>query len=187
MGGFCRTVAISVGGFCRTAAISVGGFCRTAAISVGGFCRTAAISVGGLSATLSTTTAAIGSMESFSPESESITAYLGRVQLYLSANAITEDRHMPVLLSLIGSKTYALLRSLVALAKPGDKSFAELTRCLTDHYDPKPLVIAECFHFNQRIQSAWDSISEYMAELKRLAANCDFGQRLEEALRDRLV
>ena len=78
--------------------ISVGGFCRTAAISVGGFCRTAAIS--GLSAILSAAMAAIGSMETFSPESESITVYLERVQLYLSANAIAEDRQMPVQLTL---------------------------------------------------------------------------------------
>ena len=182
MDGFCRTAVISVGGFCKTAAISVGGFCRTAMISVGGFYRTAVIS--GLSATLSTVMAAIGSMESFS---ESITVYLESVQLYLSTNAITEDRHVPVLLSLIGSKTNALLRSLVAPAKPGDKSFAELTRCLTDHFDPKPLVIAERFHFNQRTQSGGESVSEYVAELKRLAANCDFSQRLEEALRDRLL
>ena len=85
-------------------------------------------------------------------------------------------------LSFIGSKMYAFLRSLVAPAKPGDKSFAELTRCLTDHLDPKPLVIAECFHFNQRIQSGRESVSEYVAEIKQLAAECDFGQRLEEAL-----
>ena len=85
-------------------------------------------------------------------------------------------------LSLIRSKTYAFLRSLVAPAKPGDKSFAELTRCLTDHFHPKPLVIAERFHFNQRIQSGRESVSEYVAELKQLAANCDFGQWLEEDL-----
>ena len=48
-------------------------------------------------------------------------------------------------------------------------------------------MIAERFHFNQRIQSGGESVSEYVAELKRLATNCDFGQRLEEALRDRLV
>ena len=58
---------------------------------------------------------------------------------------------------------------------------------LTDHFDSKPLVIAERFHFNQRIQSGGESVSEYVAELKWLAANCDFGQWLEEALRDRLV
>ena len=32
-----------------------------------------------------------------------------------------------------------------------------------------------------------ESISEYVAELKRLANNCQFGQYLDEALRDRLV
>ena len=44
---------------------------------------------------------------------------------------------------MIGAKTYAVLRSLVAPDQPKDKSFAELKALLKAHYDPKPLVIAE--------------------------------------------
>lgn len=127
---------------------------------------------------------AIGIIESFLLESESITAYLERVQLYFSANAISEQRQVPALLSLTGSKTYALLRNLVAPTKPGDKTFEQLARCLTDHFDPKPLIIAEQFHFHQWVQSGGESVAQYVAELKHLAANCDFSDRLVCGLRN---
>ena len=43
----------------------------------------------------------------------------------------------------MGTKTYAVLRSLVAPAQPKDKSFAELKTLLKAHYDLKPLFIVE--------------------------------------------
>ena len=52
---------------------------------------------------------------------------------------------------------------------------------LKSHYDPKPLVIAERFHFHKREQG---SIAEYEAGLRKL---CKFGQYLDDALRDRFV
>ena len=76
---------------------------------------------------------AIRNIEPFSSEDESITAYLERIQLYFCANATAKNRHVPVLLSLIGSKTYMLLRNLEAPESPGDKSFEHLAKCLTDH------------------------------------------------------
>ena len=58
---------------------------------------------------------------------------------------------------------------------------------LTQHFEPKPLVIAERFHFHRREQAEGESINEYMAELRRLTTHCKFGALLDEALRDRLV
>ncbi len=58
---------------------------------------------------------------------------------------------------------------------------------LTKQFEPKPLVIAELFHFHLRQQAAGESVSGYIAELRRLAMNCEFGGYLEEALRDRFV
>ena len=88
---------------------------------------------------------------------------------------------------MIGSTTYALLSSLLAPVKPGDKPFAVLSETLLCHFDPKPLVIAEQFHFHRCNQASSESISEYVAELRRLVTHCEFGDYLEQALRDRLV
>ena len=92
-----------------------------------------------------------------------------------------------ILLSVIGSKTYALLRSLTAPDMPSTKSLEALIDALMKHYEPKPLLIAERFHFNRRNQAAGESIAEYAAELRRLAVTCEFQDFLDDALRDRLV
>ena len=75
----------------------------------------------------------------------------------------------------------------MAPANPKSKSFEELVAALKQHYKPKPLVIAERFHFYRRNQDSSESIAEYVAELRRLATTCSFGDHLDEALRDRIV
>ena len=62
----------------------------------------------------------IGQIQEFDPEKEKVTAYLECVQMFLVVNSIQEDKKMPVLLLVIGGKTYALLRSLLAPDKPMD-------------------------------------------------------------------
>ena len=78
------------------------------------------------------------------------------------ANGIEDDKQVAVLLTAIGSSTYALLSSLIAPRKPREKSFAELTETLCCHFDPKPLVIAKRFHFHRRNQASGENISEYV-------------------------
>jgi len=129
----------------------------------------------------------IGNITEFKPESEKIEAYLERVQLFFEANGIKEDKQVPVLLAVIGSTTYNRLSDLVAPKKPRDLSIVELAEQLRRHFDPKPLVIAERFHFHKRAQASDESISNYVAELRRLTTHCDFGEYLDQALRDRLV
>ena len=129
----------------------------------------------------------VGSLTEFKPESERIEAYLERVQLFFDANGIQDEKKVAVLLTVIGSTTYALLSSLLAPQKPREKSFEELAATLRCHFEPKPLVIAERFHFHRRNQASGESISDYVAELRRLATNCEFGDYLEQALRDRFV
>ena len=82
---------------------------------------------------------------------------------------------------------YTLLRGLLAPDLPKEKGFDELEKALTDHYEPKPLVIAERFNFYKRGQAAGESLADYQAELRRLARTCEFGSFLNDALRDQFV
>jgi hypothetical protein len=45
------------------------------------------------------------------------------------------------LLSLIGGKTYNLLRTLTSPTKPAEKSYQEIIKLMGDHLSPKPLSI----------------------------------------------
>ena len=131
--------------------------------------------------------ATIGHMKEFAPDVELVTAYLERFQMFVSANAIAEDKVVPTLLTVIGSKQYSLLRGLVSPELPKDKSYDDLVGLLKKHFDPEPIVIAERFHFYQRNQKPGESIADYLAVLRRLASRCQFGNFLSEALRDKLV
>ena len=43
------------------------------------------------------------------------------------------------------------------------------------------------YKFYQKVQSSEESVAKFVAELKRLAATCDFKDHLNEALRDHFV
>ena len=66
-------------------------------------------------------------------------------------------------------------------------SFKELTKTLQAHYEPKTSIIAERFHFHKRSQHTGECITDFVAELHRLAARCKFEGYLDDALRDRFV
>ena len=129
----------------------------------------------------------LGRLTEFNPQSDNISSYLERLKLYFEANAIEDARKVPVLLTAIGAKAYDTLRSLLSPMRPQDKSFADLLTVLRQHFDPKPLVIGERFHFYKRSQRATESVAEFQANLRRLSICCEFGDFLDYAIRDRFV
>ena len=56
-----------------------------------------------------------GQIQEFQPDVESFSSYVERVQLFFTANDIADDKRVAVLLSVVGSKTYSLLRSWLLL------------------------------------------------------------------------
>ena len=128
-----------------------------------------------------------GHIAAFQQESESIKTYLEHVQLYFQANKVPEDLQDPVLFSSIGVPTYSLLSDLLAPHAPGSKSLREIMEVLRSHFEPKRVVIAQWFNFYKRDQAAGESITDYDANLRKLASQCQFGDHLEETLRDHFV
>ena len=120
---------------------------------------------------------------------EGFECYIERVEQFLEANGLQSNspRCRAILLSSIGAQTYSTLRNLLAPEKPTDKSFEQIKDILLSHFSPKPLIIAERFKFNNRVQKSDESIVDYIVELKKLAQACAFGDFLDDALRDRLV
>ena len=107
--------------------------------------------------------------------------------LFHKVNKVAEEDQVPVFLTVIGGRSYCLLRDLLSPVKPEDATMDTIVETLTKHYDPKPLLIAERFHFHKRNQASGESVTEYIAELRRLATHCNFGTNLDDALCDRLV
>ena len=128
-----------------------------------------------------------GKVQEFNPDSDSVNAYIERVNVFFTANDIPAKKRVAIFLSVIGGKTYERLRNLVSPKLPQTLKYSELVDVFKQHYEPQPLVIAERFHFHPRNQTTGESISEYKAKLRRLSTNCHFCDYLEQALRDRLL
>ena len=120
-------------------------------------------------------------------ESEKFTTYVARVKLYFTANQIAQERQVPAFLSIIGPKLFALTSDLVSPRSPQECSLDELITALNNHFKPQVIVIYERFKFYNRSQEQHENVMSYVAALKSLASTCDFGDRLEEMLRDRVV
>ena len=80
----------------------------------------------------------------------------------------------------VSTATYSLLKNLVRLEKPLDKSLDELSVLLKSHFEPSIIVIAERFHFYQRLQKEGETITNYMTELRRPSKHRNFGDYLDQ-------
>ena len=68
----------------------------------------------------------IGKIESFDDTKENRETYVERVEQFFLANDFDDDHKVPSLLSLIGGKTYTLLRDLLSPEKPATKFFQQI-------------------------------------------------------------
>lgn len=113
--------------------------------------------------------ALIGNIGTFDESVEQRSSYTERFEYFVLANGIKAEIVVPTFLTVMGGKTFNLLRSLVTPEKPGDKSYDEIVATLKGHYSPKPLIIAERFQFHKRNQEEEESISQFVAVLKQLS------------------
>ena len=110
----------------------------------------------------------MGKFDTFNEHEETWESYVERFEMFTTANGIQNDLKKSHLISLMGAKTYALLKNLASPTKPSDLSYEAIKEHLTKHLSPKPSKIAERFRFLKRDQKPTETINEYVAELKGL-------------------
>ena len=91
------------------------------------------------------------------------------------------------MISVIGKKTYSILRDLCSPVNPKDKTFEQLCELLQQHFKPKRLEVAESYRFHRCFQEDNETVSVYSARLRHLASTCNFGEFLNRCLRDQFV
>ena len=75
----------------------------------------------------------------------------------------------------------------MAPAKPADETYARIISVMSAFYNPKPLFTVQRYKFYSHFRRPDESISTFVAELRHLAKDCEFGTALENNLSDRLV
>ena len=114
--------------------------------------------------------AAHGNIEEFDSLVQDWTEYCERLEQYFLANDVQDaTKQCAILLSISSSATYQLIRKLVAPAKQTDKSFDDIVELVHVHYTPKTSAIVQQFRFHSCLQKEGESITEFVAELRRLS------------------
>ena len=114
---------------------------------------------------LATRMTSYGRIKEFRPEEETIESYLEHIELFFTANDIADGKKVLVFLSVIGSKTYVILRNLLAPAEPSDKEFAtlctELKNCHCQTFpfpSSVPRTRRDCFRVFSRVTQTSNSL-----------------------------
>ena len=136
---------------------------------------------------ISSTMALFGNVGEYVESKESWSLYIERLEQFFTANSIPDEKKASVLLSTIGATVYHTVGNLVAPRKPSEVTYQCITEVMGDLYNPKPLVTVQRFRFYCRFRQPEESDSTFVAELRNLAKDCDFGATLEDNLRNRLV
>lgn len=66
-------------------------------------------------------------------------------------------------------------------------SYDAVTKAFDDFCKPKTNPVYERFVFSQRMQKEGETFDSFHVDIKRLVKNCEFGDRMDEMLRDRIV
>ena len=129
-----------------------------------------------------------GLVTQFDCSKEDWIEYTERLENYFVANEVTDEgKRRAILLTAVGRQTYHVIRNLALPRSPKELSYEELVEIVATHYNPKPSPIIKRFEFNTRCQEESESIANYIAALRSIAEHCNYGDTLNDMLRDRLV
>ncbi|KAG7526603.1 putative protein K02A2.6-like [Solea senegalensis] len=132
--------------------------------------------------------ATIGTLAAFDPKNQTWDEYTEILEQFFAANGIDEAaKQQAILISVVGAATYSLMRNLLSPAKPKDNTFQELVLLMKNHFDPKPSEIVQRYKFDSHSRKPNETVMEYVAELRRLAQDCNYGNTLQQMLKDRIV
>ena len=127
-------------------------------------------------------------------ETEPWENYVERLTCHFNgANVKNEGQRRDIFLANIGAKYYELLKNLLGLAKPSDKSFTDLCKVIKEHKTPTPPWQSERLKFLSRNrvvhpENEKETVMEYLAVLKNLMKTCQYsGTEYNHQLRDRLL
>ena len=134
----------------------------------------------------------LGKIEEFNSATTGINRYLEWLEQYFVANSVHGDsaeshKRRSILISVISAKAYDVLSDLCSPIPPTEKTYAQLTTILKNHFAPNKLFIAERYRFHNCTQREGESVTTLAANMKHLASTCQFGTHLNEALSDRFV
>ncbi|KAM7309689.1 retrovirus-related Pol polyprotein from transposon 17.6 [Ixodes scapularis] len=114
--------------------------------------------------------------------------YRVRLEAYFEGHGITDAaKRRALLVSSLSDNVVRILQGRCQSASINSLSYADVVGYLEEHYDPQANEIAASYSFFVRKQEEGEKVQDFVAELRRLAKQCKFGDTLDRMLRDRIV
>ena len=130
-------------------------------------------------------------LEPFNSSKDDWNAWSRRFEQWLTLSSYSTGNNAPTkkraaFCTYIDSATFKLLCSLCAPKKPEELTFDQLKAKLDSQYGTKKLVLAERYQFYNCKQREGQSLTDYIAELRRLAITCEWSEEhLDDNLHDK--
>lgn len=115
--------------------------------------------------------------------------FVNAYKLFLTAtdsNAKSAEVRAAVLLHCVGEEVIEIIEVL-RVEESDRKDPEKLIEILTNHFKPKQNTSVERHKFNSRVQGYGESFNDFITDLKKIAANCQFDNLREDLIRDRIV
>ncbi|XP_011865485.1 PREDICTED: uncharacterized protein LOC105560733 [Vollenhovia emeryi] len=125
-------------------------------------------------------------IEAFDPSSTSWKRWVQRLQSSFRIFNITKSARADYLLHYVGQTAYNVLCDRLS-SDPSSQPYEVLIQALENFYEPPPSELAENYKFHKRKQLKKETIQQFVAALRDLSINCNFGDYLKTALRNQFV
>ncbi|XP_058021434.1 uncharacterized protein LOC131189321 [Ahaetulla prasina] len=125
----------------------------------------------------------------FDPAKEKWGSYMARFECFLEANelqGVLDNRKRAYFLSHCGPEVFNTAKSLSEPTPVESVPWTVLQTTLGAHYAPVPSKFVQWFKLRQRVQREGESISVYMAALRKAATHCEY-RDLEDTLLEQLI
>ncbi|KII68284.1 hypothetical protein RF11_06725 [Thelohanellus kitauei] len=129
-------------------------------------------------------------MEAFNDQKESWASYKSRflraIKIYGLVD-LAEEKKTLLLLHNVGAEVNNILTTQFYPRDIEDIPFQDILTFMDAHCGPKKPLIVRRMEFQNRKRRVDESVENYVQTLKTLAATCEFGQKLDERVRDQLI
>lgn len=129
------------------------------------------------------------SFRMFEEEAEEWELFKEQLGEFFKSAKIADTAKVSILVNCLKAPTYKLLRDLCTPELPSAKTYEQLCNLLGGHFTPTTVVHKErrIFFTAKRAENGPESVKMWLARIKRLSANCKFGDALEHNLTNKFI
>lgn len=129
----------------------------------------------------------IGIIPIFYSKNSDWLVYAEKLEQFVVANDISEEKKKAILLMSILQSDYKILRDVCHPILPKDKSFSQLIEVLNRLFVQRTSVFRERYNFYNARQNVDETIINWFTRIKNLSIDCKFDEQHDDILLDRFI